>query len=328
MNPVLNELERDPLFQLNVVLWMAQPLPSGLEGQPQPLLYSRGFTVYAVGPLLALPPAVRLAVVDSGVDTQESAAPDVVLARQRDGRFAFVECKGGWFGVESSTARQARALLIMAGPAAADVLGLQADGISEAMLSLISSEEDRGKLGDTLHDLGRELSQAHFRVGPSDVLGLRTDGGNVSIEVHGAAGEFYGLALGSHELLKLEPETDPRPLYFVPFDPDVCQSPTERAYCKRVLYERMQVSIVSALGHAGPPVDLSIETERLLNDAMFGTYSRWEKRESRQNRKGCAASSWQESRRRSIRDIRAQSSTSPVWAGRSDCKTEGTSTTP
>jgi hypothetical protein len=285
MNPVLNELERDPLFQVNVVLWMAQPLPFGIEGQPQPLLHSRGFTVYAVGPLLALPPEVRLALVEAGVDAQESAAPDVVLARQTDSRFAFVECKGGSFGVESSTAKQARALLIMAGPAAADVLGLQAESVSEAMLSLISSEEDRGKLKETLGELGRELSEARFRVGPSDVLGIRTDGSRVSIEVHGAASRFYGLASGSHELLKLEPETDPRPLYFIPFDPDVNQSPAERAYCKRVLYERMHVSIVSAVGHAGPPVDLTIETERLLNDAMFGAYSRWEKRESRQNLK-------------------------------------------
>ena len=50
--PALSELIRDPIFQLNVLLWLAQPLPSGYGITS--LLHSRGFDVYAIALRLSL----------------------------------------------------------------------------------------------------------------------------------------------------------------------------------------------------------------------------------------------------------------------------------
>ena len=53
MSPTTTDLVSDPLFQLNVLLWLTQPLPQG--SALVPLLYQQGFTVYAISPALALP---------------------------------------------------------------------------------------------------------------------------------------------------------------------------------------------------------------------------------------------------------------------------------
>ena len=44
----------DPLFQQNVILWLAQEGPP--SGDIEPVLHAQGFGVLAVGRLLSLPP--------------------------------------------------------------------------------------------------------------------------------------------------------------------------------------------------------------------------------------------------------------------------------
>ena len=45
--PTLPELVKDPVFQLNVLLWLAQPLPQAYQ-EIIPLFYGHGFDVYAL----------------------------------------------------------------------------------------------------------------------------------------------------------------------------------------------------------------------------------------------------------------------------------------
>ncbi len=91
---------------------------------------------------------------------------------------------------------------------------------------------------------------------------------------------FFALPSGIKPFMKREPDTDPRPLYLIPYDPDISQSPDERAFCRRVLFERMQSTVVAAVGRAQPPCELSLKSHKILNDAMFGMYGRWENRDS------------------------------------------------
>ena len=48
MSPTKTEVISDPLFQLNVLLWLTQPLAEA--SAITPLLYQRGFSVYAITP--------------------------------------------------------------------------------------------------------------------------------------------------------------------------------------------------------------------------------------------------------------------------------------
>lgn len=278
MTPMPNESIRDPLFQLNALLWLAQPLPE--KSEINSLLYQKGFMVYAIAPLLGLPPDLRLMAQGARINVQERVRPDVVLAHEGDRKFAFTECKANSFAPASSTAEQARSLLVVAGPRAAEVLGLAPGQVTDSLVAFMTPQSEQGRLAQTLTTLYEELDAAKIPGGQFSVLGLLLTETEVSIAINDRASAFFALPSGIHPFIRREPDTDPKPLYFIPYDPDIDQSPEEREFCKRVLFERIQSTVVAAVGRASPPCELSLNSEKILNDAMFGMYGQWENRES------------------------------------------------
>jgi hypothetical protein len=102
----------------------------------------------------------------------------------------------------------------------------------------------------------------------------------VSIDVGQVAHAFLGLPVGRTPFLRHEADDDPRPLYFIPYDPDIAQSASERSFSRRQLYERILSSLVVAVGHATPPTHLPFTPQGVLNDATFGMFELWENRDS------------------------------------------------
>jgi len=280
MTSTPNELVKDPLFQLNAVLWLAQPLPG--KSEITPLLYNQGFTVHAIAPLLGPPLDLRLVAQEAGISMQERVRPDLVLTQEKGHKFAFTECKARSFGPTSPTAEQARSLLVVAGPRAAEVLALASGQVADSLLAFVIPEDDRQPLIQTLLSLRDELAEKKLRAGRFSVLGLALTDTDISIVINDIGSAFFALPAGTNPFMKREPDTDPRPLYFIPYDPDVVrpQSEQEKEFCKRVLFERMHSSVVAAVGRANPPAQLALECQKILNDAMFGMYGQWENRDS------------------------------------------------
>src|SRR5438309_1259630 len=131
MSPTKIDPVSDPLFQLNVLLWLTQPLPQ--ESAIVPLLHQRGFSVYAIAPALVVPLDLQVAARQAQIALQPSARPDVVLTQESERKFAFTECKASSFGPNSSTAEQARAFLLTTGSRAAEVLGLDAAQVRDSI---------------------------------------------------------------------------------------------------------------------------------------------------------------------------------------------------
>jgi hypothetical protein len=277
MSPTKTDLVSDPLFQLNVLLWLTQPLPEGSHFVP--LLYQRGFTVYAIAPALAVPPDVFLAAQGTTVSIQQNGRPDVVLTHEEERKFAFVECKASSFGPGVKAAEQARAFMLMAGRAA-EVLGLAASQVTDAILGYMVPESQKVSLQQTLVALARELTANKLPAGRTTVLSLQASAEELMLSMDAAGSTFFSLPVASYPILKLLPDTDPRPLYFIPYDPDVDQSAHERLFCKRVLFERIHSAVLVAIGRANPPVTLTLLPNDLLNDATFGMFSLWQNRES------------------------------------------------
>lgn len=273
-----NELLKDPLFQLNVLLWLAQPLPD--KSEITPLFYTKGFTIYAIAPLLGPPLDLRLATMESRISMQDRVRPDVVLVHEKDRKFAFTECKGSSFGPTSSTAEQARSLLVVAGPRAAEVLGLASGQVSASLLAFVIPENDRDPLTQTFANLHEELREKRLPVGKLSVLGLVISDTELGIVIDVPGSEFFLLPSGMNPFLKRDLGVDPRPLYFIPYDPDLGQSEQEKMFCKRLLFERIQSTIVAAVGRANPPTELALQSQKILNDAMFGMYGHWENQDS------------------------------------------------
>ncbi len=109
----------------------------------------------------------------------------------------------------------------------------------------------------------------------------------MSLTLDSAGSAFFSLPSSAYAVIKLQPATDPRPLYFIPYDPDVTySSEAERVYCKRILFERIHSSVVVAAGRSSAPGEILITVNALLNDAMFGMYALWENRDSAKHMRG------------------------------------------
>lgn len=282
MNQTKTELISDPLFQLNAVLWLAQPLPE--QAEITPLLYNNGFQVLAIGLQLTLPPSILLKVAKTNLAINDSAHPDVIISREQDGKFAFIECKKNSFGADSSTAAQARTLLIAADGPAAEILALQPSQVSRVVLEYLMPEEKRAAQAETNKILAVELKESGLLSGEAQFLGLRMTSKSLDLVV-GDNNDPFGLGIGSHQFMTLEPDTDPRPIYFIPYDPLIEQSPTEREMSKRILFERIHASVVSNVGRSTCPIELILQTDNLLHDATFRMYARWDDHDSKVNLK-------------------------------------------
>jgi len=278
MSPTKTDLVSDPLFQLNLVLWLTQPLPE--DSDLVPLLHQCGFSVYAIAPALAVPPDVLLAAQGATVRVQRSGRPDVVLTHEEERRFAFVECKASSFGPGAEAAEQARAFMLMAGLRAAEVLGLDASQVTDSILGYVVPDSQKLSLQQTLTALTHELTSYKLPAGRATILGLQASTKQLTVSVDAVGATFLSLAAGIHAIMRLQPNTDPRPLYFIPYDPDVSQSEDERLFCKRVLFERIHSGVLAAIGRANPPITVTLRPNELLNDATFGMFSLWQNRDS------------------------------------------------
>ena len=285
MSPMPTELVEDPLFQLNVLLWLTQPLP--VDNEITPIFHRQGFIVYAISPLLTVPLDMRLAAQQAQIAVQDSFRPDAVLAHEPDRKFAFIECKKSSFGVASSTAQQALAILLAAGERASEPLGLGAADVKESVVGYLLPTEQGTTLYQTLSQLTETLSSHQMRAARFTILALQADANDLSMIIDDAGAAFFSLESGSNPIMRLESDTDPRPLYFIPYDPDVTySSEREKDFCKRVLFERLHSAILVAVGRANPPAELILGPDRLLNDATFGMYAQWENRDSARHMRG------------------------------------------
>ncbi len=225
MNHIRTELLRDPLFQLNIILWLTQPMPP--QGSITPLLHQKDFSVYAIAPALSVPPGIALAVQGSSLQTQQRVRPDVVLKRETDLYFALVECKASSFGVATEQAIQARTFLLLADEPLAEVLGLSPEQIQASILAYALPHSESALLKATLSTLSNELRRHHLPTGDSTIIGLDIDSRDLRVVFDESGSRFFSIASGSHTVMQVQPGDDPRPLYFIPYDPDVHQSPEE-----------------------------------------------------------------------------------------------------
>jgi hypothetical protein len=282
MNPVV----RDPLFQLNLVLWLAQPLPK-IEGQPlsvlspNPILHQHGFRVYAVAPKLPLPERLVLKARQSGIPIQPSGRPDVVLQKQNRA-FSLVECKASSFKPADSASKQARTFLLMTHKDSAEVFGMLPQQVSDTALAYLLPEPHRKELQQTLSELEVELRQKGFRTGSFTILGLnlQQQSSELRLIVDKEGHKFFGIPQGTHPVLPIQPDTDPRPLYFIPYDPDVDQSQEERQFCRRILCERILGAILGRVGRTKTGSTITVSIDELLSDATLGMFRLWRNRDS------------------------------------------------
>lgn len=277
MNSSLDEICKDPLFQLNLAIWMTQYLPS-THSCIYPLFYKSGINIYSIGPLLILPPDIRLEISDKIV-YQESARPDLVLKLRDKKSFCVLECKASSFSSESSASNQARTFLLLAGPIISEVLGTGKRGENKGIFCyFIGPNNGDGLMNETLETLAKEIKEkTNLETGKFGCFVIKPSKSTIVIEYSEYIKNFLGLSQNSPvDIIRVEEDTDPRPLYFIPYDPNIEQTKEEQELCRRILFERILSYIIDKTGGGTIPSSIIFTTDELLNFATFRVYEIWD----------------------------------------------------
>jgi len=281
MRENIKHLCGDPLFQLNIAIWLSQPIPEYFFIKP--VFYQAGLSIYSISPSLTLPIDIRLIISESHVNAQDCVKPDLVLKSDKKPRFVIVECKKSSFGKLSSTAEQSRTLMLLSGPILSEVLGGKISNIT-GILCYLTQFDQISPLERTLSELTDELKKVKLEPGKYGVLGIKPSDKYILLEYSDTLQSYLGLIEKSPvEVLAFDEETDPRPLYFIPYDPNISFSKEEQDFYKRILYERVLVYILSILGPAKIPCSFTITTIDVLTSVTLGVYEIWDDNEAKKN---------------------------------------------
>lgn len=266
----------DPVFQLNVVLWMLQPMHQG-HVTPRPVLHEVGYAVKWIGAPLTAPAEVERKLATE-VGIRGTPQPDVFASGPPGGSWPVMECKASAFAPDSSTAQQARNIL-----ARTSDVTLPAGAAPEELVVgagvWVTRMEESAALGLTLATLQGELETAGLVPPSAGVIGLSSSDDGVTVQ-H-TVGELPSpMEEALSDPVTVVPRVDsaeavPRPLYIIPFDPGVTQHPAEARRCLQILQERARMEAASKIGRAQIPANLVLDGQELLKGATFGMSARW-----------------------------------------------------
>lgn len=266
----------DPLFQLNTVLWMLQPLPEK-PGAVYAVLYHQGYAVRALGKALTASAKLERRLA-SELDLRGIAAPDVLASAPMSDPWPVFECKRSSFGPQSSTSHQA--LKILARAAELSLVAGSPPGVEVKGCAVFVTRDDQAaRLQATLDELSATLEDARVTVAPASTIGIRVETG-IGLIVRLVGGSFPGAggqALTTDVVLlrAAGPDEDARPLYLVPFDPSVEQDEEERSLCLRILLARARAHAASMIGRGPASGTVVLEGHALLDAATFGLSKFW-----------------------------------------------------
>lgn len=274
------EVVADPIGQLNLMLWMTQPLPG--ECPVRPVLKEAGYRLMAIGPAMPLLPDLRERLQTKGLACRAQPEPDLLLTRDDGQGYLMLECKRTMFGPDSSSAEQTRGLLLQTGEQFNTVVGLPVAAATAAGLVYVSEHCDSPNPADGLDQIRQELDGAGFSVALAGVtcLQARDDGIYLLDEYQpGTIPEpLRGIVRAGIKVQEIVEGEEAMPLLLIPWDPNVCQTSPVAQFGKQVFCHRLLGSLVVRIGRLVPGQEFEVEYDDLLDEATFNFYQRWRTR--------------------------------------------------
>ncbi len=274
----VEEIVDDPLYQLNLMLWLLQPLKDNYPLRP--ILKEAGYELFAIGPSMPLSPALREKIISASVDCALEPEPDLLLSRDEVKEFVTIECKRQLFGSESTSAGQARALLLQSGEQFNLAIGLEVNATPSLYLLYISRHSSSENHVKNLYEISNELYRKEFATVPVGGVGIMNKDNQICLcdayDFGTIPAPIGSIVDKEVKVQEFEQDENPIPLFYIPWDPNVSQSSDEmNMYCEQVFCERILSAFVTRIGRTIPPATIEIEYDDLLNDATFNFYARW-----------------------------------------------------
>lgn len=236
-------LIKDPLFQLNLILFLSMPVPD--DAEIEPVLLKAGYSLLYIERPITVPPLSRAQLLDKGYQVNGQVCPEILLEHAPSYSFLVVECKTASFGPNSTTARQARGYLTLNGKGLSELVGKSSQETWSTTISYFSLNGEGTVILVTLEKLKKELQEISIETAESVVSLewlLRSDG--IYLCKSEGSGSPPGIDLDSPQrVLALTEGDDPRTLQLIPYSSNT--SGTVDNFNERVFLERLRSAIAS-----------------------------------------------------------------------------------
>jgi len=281
----LNKLIGDELYQINLILWMLQPS----KGIPvKPLLAQAGFRIKDIEVELPLPVSLKNRLAANHIAVSDPVTPDIVMAR-KGGEYVLAECKKSMFGSGSTGAepssqiKQARSLLLQIPRILESALGLHPGSVVKSSVVYLSREDSTKDQLKGIKEIDSALGGAGYETAACGLLVLRVQNKEIvaSAEQSDALGgtmkDVFGKGVVVHSVQ--DDETDPRPLYIVPWMPGGSSDSDD--YGQAVFGNRVLAAAAACIGLCRPACDVEVGIDELLSAATQGHFKLWKKKSVR-----------------------------------------------
>lgn len=239
-------LLRDPVFQLNLMLWMAKEQPPA-DYRVRPLFYNWGFEIIYVEQPFAFPEETVKAINGSALDIGMPPEPDLILGRSRDNKALYFEAKANSFGIASTNSKQARAHLIASGPVFGEVLS----PLNACLLCYVVPDGACEPMSQCLATLAYELQDKGLKPGAFSCHGLAVNETRIVYSWDSAFKIHVNITNNALPVLDdVTDDTDPTPLLLV-FSEEDCSNIEMRNFYRRVVIDQVRACLLCDL-HSVP----------------------------------------------------------------------------
>ncbi len=260
-------LIRDPLVQLNLLLWMAKEQPHEAF-VVRPLYHELGFRLIYIEHPFKFPQETLNAIDASKLAISREPEPEVILGRIADRHALYFEAKADSFSPDSDNSKQARGHLLATGSAFAEVMA----PLSSCLLCYLVPEGNRVLMHDCLDTLSQQLSDEGFEPGLHSTHGLSV----VDRELRYSWDEaFKGhLAVdddGATVMRDLDVDTDPTPLLLV-YSVEDYPDKERQDLLRQSLIDQVHALLLSELHRLVPGAAYECNADSLLHEMTDGIF--------------------------------------------------------
>jgi len=257
----------DPVFQLNLLLWMAKEQPAKAYCV-RPLFRELDFEIIYIENLFPLPEEIVSTIDQSGLEVSRMPEPELMLGRKHDNCALYFEAKADSFSPASSNCKQARGHMVAAGPAFAEVMA----PYQSCLLCYVLPKGANALMRRCLKALQKELASAKLDDSPFSVHGLSVRGTDLvyswdrGFSLHmGVRGSFAAV------MHNLSEDTDPSPLLLVYTDED-CPDLERRGLYRKAVLNQVHAEMLCQLQTWPPSQPCEVTTEDLLLKMTDGIF--------------------------------------------------------
>jgi len=263
---------RDPVFQLNLLVWMSKEQPKEAYCV-RPVFHEAGFDWMAIEQPIRFPVETAKLIEQinekGDIRIHSHPEPELVVKRSRDQSALYFEAKSNSFGVASSTSHQGRGHLVATGSVFREVNA----PLERALLVYVVPNEVSDPMRACLQELALQLRSVALSPGDSAVDGLTAEDAAIHYHFDVLSRGMLGISESRIALVEnIAEDTDPSPLLLIYSNED-CPDDERRGYYRHVIQNQAIATMLCEFHRLDIGESITLSAARVLELTTQGAFN-------------------------------------------------------